>query len=280
MAFRVVAVTLELVTSLYPFLGFLVVIAIIALVVIAHKLALRHSDSAKAGTQNRIRFVYVVGLLAEAGVVGYFAIEDTSIKTQAGEPTEYRITKGPIGCPFQVQGGLYLGVISSWEPYSWAICQRRGLSFVQIELIEQLTGHVSIRSNAQALSFVRLFSTVAYDNYMPHDMFEVMEKPAVGAILGEPGSSFFVSIGSHDDGTEGVVPRGWMVAHHIPTPTVTQSKDGWIVHRTCIVTRDARSFETVAVTEFVGPHGEYSRTEQRTNIQPPKTGWKYACCDE
>jgi len=200
----------------------------------------------------RVQQAYIgLGLAMAFSIFGHFYVTD-----ELHMPTPFKVTQYEVKVPFPILGDLYLSDYFLATDHDQVLCEEQGLVFVLITHLSQLQGRVRLETAQDALAYVRLLtSETTADSFRPTPRFEIT--PSIGE--GPMPDGF---------GRMGLVPRGWLEAHHLLQTSVVQTEDGWTIHRTCVEPWGDTS-TLIDVYERVRPDGGYTRTEHRFTANPP-----------
>lgn len=207
----------------------------------------------------------IAGLALLAFVI-WNGLRDVSVTLPSGSLSLTTVEHHPFKVSFKVQGDLYLSettcCISDQPEY---LCQQRWTGYVRISSLNQLKGWVEIKTDAEALAYVRLQTDDATWWSFPDHMFEITPEE----------DSIHLSYGVGMYSMNGKVTPQWMRDHHIPSPSVVRTATGWAIHRVCVQTEVDKS-TLMNVTEEVGPDGSYHRDVKRFTVNPPsKMDWEH-----
>lgn len=217
------------------------------------------------------------------GALGFVLVKSSYTLTQSGAFSNDHNIDVQLNCPFEAEGGLFISRDTTSQPNFLELCQRRRFWSVEITSLSDLEGHVQIANSKQALSFVRLLTSLATlkTHISTNDLFEVMAREDITSEI-EYGNLSTIYISNYSDGMLGLVSRDWMKVNGIPSATVVQRPEGWEIHRICIRRDSKGNWKPVAMIELVGRNGSYSKVEREVKIKSPSggVGWQGADGDE
>ena len=174
-----------------------------------------------------------------------------------------------LECHFVVSGELYLGTLSRTIPARYTMLRYHKGQISPVTSLKSLKGFVTIRSGADAVQFVRLGTSPTTCTTLTN------RSPYLELIPRERLDSDFV-FGSRPelssdqraaDGVNAIWPGKQLSKWKIPSLVVLQSKDNWVITRSCVRYMGSLISEpncrVIKLVESVTRNGSYTLESQK-----------------
>lgn len=139
------------------------------------------------------------------------------------------------------------------------IVQHRSSGWFQIQCLGDLTNHVYITCATDALSFVRLSTSLLQLSH-PFDSptYEIIAREALSSLDAYGDKNLIGEMFSFRDGEGGVVSRKWLAHANIRPAMVRATTTGWLITRPLVSLSVHKAPTVLVATERVSKSGSYS----------------------